>query len=187
MQVPGWRPKNIILTDDLAPDICAALQYIHARMTYEKSVLGLVLGPKEEEVTVDARKFHNEMLSVDQTKGTAQNFYWSVVFNRIECVRRYLLRLTSSERHKTLGSFENCYKLPSSIKRREFRDYLIGESLFANQEGLCYMELVMWLKLVTLMYATLNAEIVLRFRSWAKARFGPVRTATAAPPPRHRL
>lgn len=33
------------------------------------------------------------------------------------------------------------------------------------------------------MYATLNAEIALRFRSWAKARFGPVRTATAAPPP----
>jgi hypothetical protein len=122
MQVPGWRSKNIILPGDMAPDICAALQYIHARMTYEKSVLGLVLGPREEEVTRDARKIHNEKLSVDQTKGTAQNFYWSVVFNRIECVRRYLLCLNSSERHKYLGSFENCYKLPSSITRREFSD-----------------------------------------------------------------
>jgi len=43
------------------------------------------------------------------------------------------------------------------------------------------VELAIWLKLVTLMYGTLNAEIALRFRSWAKARFGPVRTATAAP------
>jgi len=33
------------------------------------------------------------------------------------------------------------------------------------------------------MYGMLNAEIALRFRSWAKTRFGPVRTATAAPPP----
>jgi len=53
------------------PDIWAALEYIHARKAYEKSVLRSVLGSKGEEGTGDARKFHNEKLQVNHTKGKA--------------------------------------------------------------------------------------------------------------------
>jgi hypothetical protein len=44
---------------------------MHRRLAFEKRVLGSVLGPKKDEGTGEASKFHNEKLPVDQTKSTA--------------------------------------------------------------------------------------------------------------------
>jgi hypothetical protein len=42
-------------------------------MAFEKGVLGSVLGSKEGGGAGDARKFHNEKLPIDHTKGIAEN------------------------------------------------------------------------------------------------------------------
>jgi hypothetical protein len=62
-----------------------------------------------------------------------------------------------------MGCFKGGCQLPSSVRHREFRGRV--RDFLVIKKGFCYVELITWLKLVTLMYTTLNFDIVLRLKS----------------------